>query len=151
MLSGKRQKFCDGIVSGLSAADAYRAAYPTANPSSAQKNASRLRAVLEVSAEIDRQRAEAEKLGGSSVLTHLEKRQWCARLVRADLAEGKVAGDLWAGCDLERKPQGVTIHKIRLADKIAAMKLDNDLSGDGAEAEVNKAITVVIKRNWQAA
>jgi hypothetical protein len=123
---------------------AYRAK-PSAN---ARKSAARLLNSAEVIAEIGRQRKVAEEKAGSSVLTLIEKRQWCARLLRADLSNGDVPGDLWAGCDFEKRPNGVIIHKIRLPDRIAAMKLDNDLEGVGAEAEANKAITINIRRTW---
>lgn len=87
-------------------------------------------------------------MAGSSVLTLLEKRQWIARLIRADLAKGDVPGDLCAGCDTETTAKGVVIRKIRLPDKIAAIKIDNDLAGVGVEAEANQAITINIRRTW---
>lgn len=148
MLSGTRQKFCNGIVAGETATNACLAAYGIKSPTNARTSAARLLKKAEIIAEIERQRKLAEGMAGSSVLTLLEKRQWIARLIRADLAKGDVPGDLWAGCDTETTAKGVVVRKIRLPDKIAAIKIDNDLAGVGVEAEANQAITINIRRTW---
>ena len=134
MLSGPRQKFCEGIVRGLSAAEAYREAYPEADPHQAAKNTTRLTKNDEVKAEIARLRKKAEERAGSAVLTLAEKRTFIARLVRADL-KGEVDGDLLQS--VEHLDGGT---KYRLGDKLAAIKLDNDLAGEGSEAKANDAI-----------
>lgn len=140
-LSGRRQKFCDGVVSGLTAAEAYRAAYPKAAPENARKNATRLMSDDEVKAEISRQRAEAEKIAGSSVLTCAEKRMFFARVVRAQVAKLSEDSDLWQS--IKRTKEGV---EYRLPDKLGAIKADNNLAGDGKEAEANDELTALLIR-----
>jgi hypothetical protein len=69
--------------------------------------------------------------------------------VRADLAKGEVPGDLWAGVDVEYRGRGRNrrkIHKIRLPDKIAAIKADNDLAGEGSEAGMHDGLAEMILR-----
>ena len=125
--------------------DAYLAAYPKSTRKAAETGASRMLRNAKVKAEIQAMRDKADLLAGSAVLTFAEKRKWLARLVRADLAEGQVAGDLWQGSDVELKAGGRKVLKIRLADKLTAIKLDNDLAGDGAEA---KAMEIIVRRAW---
>ncbi len=143
MLSGPHQKFCNGIVSGLNATEAYAAAYPRAKRDACRKHAARLMTNGGIKAEIARQRAAAEKLAGSSVMTMIEKRQFFARIARAAPSELPMNSDLWQS--IKHTKDGT---ECRLPDKLGAMKLDNDLEGVGAEAEANKAVTVVIRRLW---
>ena len=86
---------------------------------------------------LERQRAAAERLAGSSVLTLVEKRGFLARVVRAKVALLPPDFDLWT-----------TIGKghLRIADKIAAIKLDNDLAGTGSEAGADDALTQLLQR-----
>jgi len=42
--------------------------------------------------------------------------------------------------------QGV---EVRVSDIVKAIQVDNDMSGDGAEAEANKAIAVTVRRAWK--
>ena len=122
-------------------ADAYRAAYPKASRDSARKHSSRLMAEDEIRTEIARQRAEAEKIAGSSVLTCAEKRIFFARVVRASPALLPEESDLWQS--IKRTESGT---EFRLPDKLAAIKGDNDLAGTGKEAEANDALTQMLMR-----
>ena len=141
MLSGPRQIFCNGIVMGLTAADAYRVAYPKASPTNARKNAARLAANEAVKAEIARMRAEVEKQAGSAVLTAKEKREFFAELVRSQVALLPPDSKLWQS--IKHTEAGV---EYRLPDKLAAIKLDNDLAGSGSEAGANDALTDLLRR-----
>ncbi len=140
MLSGPRQRFAEGVASGLSAAQAYRAAYPTAKRSEAAKNTSRLTKNDEVKAEIVRIRAAAALLPGSAVLTLVEKREFFARVVRAKLKELPDDSDLW---------QEITITadsiKRKLPDKLRAIHTDNDLAAEGSGAGAADALTELMK------
>lgn len=143
MLSGPRQKFCEGIVAGKTAADAYHDAYPKTSPGNARKHAPRLASNGDIKSEIARMRAEAEKLADSSVMTLIEKRRLCAQIARSAPAELPVNSALWQS--IKRMKDGT---EFRLPCKIAAIKLDNDLAGVGSEAEANKAIAVTVRRAW---
>lgn len=136
-LSGPHRKFCEGIVVGNTAASAYRVAYPNTTADNARKNAARLVAKADIQAEIARQRTVAEKEAGSAVLTLVEKRSFLARVVRARVALLPPDSDLFQS--IKRTASG---SEIRLADKIAAIKLDNDLVGEAPNEAMN--ITVVI-------
>ena len=114
MLSGPQKTFCDGIVRGLNQTEAYQRAYPKASPDAARKHAPRLVAKGDIKAEIERMRQKAEEKAGSAVLTLAEKRMKLAEITRSNSEETR--------------------------DKLSAIKIDNDLSGDGAEAEGNKAL-----------
>jgi len=137
MTSGQR-KFAEGVATGLSNGEAYARAFPRSRHPA--EDASRLLSARnpkrsEVLAEIQRIRAAAEALGGSAVLTLLERRMFLARLVRARLAEVPESSDLW---------QEVTVTetgtKRKLGDKLKAITIDNDLAGDGSEAKANDGI-----------
>lgn len=115
---------------GLSASDAYKAAYPAATPSNAAKNTSRLTKNDEIMREVERIRAAAAQLPGSAFLTIQEKRNFLARVVRSNLSSLPPESDLW---------QEVTITeagtKRKMPDKLKAIAMDNDLAGEGSEAK----------------
>lgn len=141
MLSGPHRQFCEGVVSGLTFSDAYRAAYPEAAPENARKNAARLTAREDIQAEIARLRAVADERAGSAVLTLMEKRIFLARIVRACVALLPEDSDLWQSI---KRTEDAT--EFRLPDKLAAIRLDNDLAGEGATAGAEDAITQMIER-----
>jgi phage terminase small subunit len=150
MLSGPQRVFCEGIVAGMTQTDAYLKAYPHSSPATARRASSALAGKPAVQEEIQQMRKKADEMAGSAVLTLAEKRTWLARLVRANAATLSTDkdGDLLAGLDIEERDGDSRIKKLRLADKLAAIKLDNDLSGDGFEAEAHKAIAVTVRRAW---
>lgn len=110
---------------GLSGTDAYAAAYPKATVENARKNAPRLTANDDIQAEIQRLRDKADLLGGSTVLTLVEMRQKLAAIVRT--TNGELDGI-----------------QVRTADRLAAIKLDYDLSGIGGVTRGDLDIRVVI-------
>lgn len=131
MLSGPRRRFCEGIVAGKSATDAYAEAYPRTGRSTARKHASRLMKDEGVKAEIARLRAQADAKAGSAVLTLMEKRMFLARLVRCNLRKlNEVDGDLFVS--VKHTEAGT---EYRIGCKLKAIEIDNDLAGEGSEAE----------------
>jgi phage terminase small subunit len=149
MLSGPQRKFCEGIVAGLNATDSYAKAYPKATRRAARAHGARLVAKGSIKSEIARLRAAAQEKAGSAVLTLAEKRSFLARLLRINVAEIDVSkdGDLLAGLDRtegSEKTEGLV--KLRLADKLKAIELDNDLSGEGSEAGANDELAGLLAR-----
>jgi hypothetical protein len=114
VLSGPHQKFAEGIALGLNATDAYVAAYPASTRVAASPNAARLIRNDKVLEEVDRLRLKAEEAAGGVVLTLVEKRTILAQIARGGERDG---------------------------DRINAIKADNDLGGDGADATL--AIRIV--------
>lgn len=145
MLSGPRRKFCEGIVSGLTATEAYRAAYPNTTPDNARKNAAKLSRRDDVKAEIAELRAKGDEKAGSAVLTYAEKREFFAELVRARAGLLPHNSPLWQS--IKYKGDGV---EYRLPDKLKAIELDNDLAGDGKEATVNDELAELLGKIRQA-
>lgn len=141
MLSGPHKKFAEGIAKGMNKTRAYLNAYPDAKPESAAVGATRLLKNDNVLSEIDRIRREADKIAGSAVLTLAEKRDFCARLVRAKVSELPSSSDLWSS--IKKTEFGI---EFKLSDKLAGIKLDNDLAGEGAEAGANDALTGLLGR-----
>lgn len=80
-----------------------------------------------------------------TVLNIREKREFLARVVRTPLSEVDADSDL---CQEHTETTTATggSTKYRMCDKLAAIKLDNDLEGTGAEAGANKAIEILIRR-----
>ena len=152
MLTGPQQKFAEGIALGLSATEAYQAAYPDAKASSAKSNAGRLMTNDDVQAEVMRIRRAAEVLAGGAVLTLAMKRQFFHDVVTTPI--GKITPDsiLCQKYTHSRQVRGRgeeaeewETEKIEMPDKIKAIIADNDLGGDGVDA--NLAITIT--RAWK--
>jgi hypothetical protein len=141
MLTGPRRKFCEGIVSGLSAAEAYRAAYPRSSADSARGNAFRLSRDEEIKAEIAALRAKGNKEAGSAVLTYAEKRGFFASVVQGQAALLPHDSPLWQS--IKHTKDGT---EYRLPCKLRAIELDNDLAGDGSEANANDEIAALMAR-----
>jgi hypothetical protein len=139
MLSGPRKLFCDGIVAGKSATEAYCAAYPRATSESARKHAARLKAQADVREEIERMRKLAEEKAGAAIMQLFEKRKFLARVVRARVGSLGENSDL-----LQSIRRGKNIVEWKLPDKIAAIQLDNKMAGqgeaDGADDSIAKLI-----------
>lgn len=140
-LTGPQLHFVSGVVSGLSSMDAYRAAYPKATPESVHANAFRLMANDGVKTEIARQRHAAELMAGGAILTLAEKRGYFARLVRSRISLLPDDSDLFVS--IKRTKDGT---EYRLADKLRAIELDNDLAGEGSESEANDALAGLLER-----
>lgn len=142
-ITGPQRKFCEGIISGLSGVDAYCAAYPNSSRAAARASAADLLAKASITAEIQRLRDAAQEKAGSAILTLAEKRKWLARLLRVNLSDLSLGQD---GDLLHSIAPGKLGDKLTLCDKLAAIKLDNDLAGEGSEAEANDALGGLLER-----
>jgi hypothetical protein len=140
-LSGPQQKFAEGVAMGLNLTDAYVAAYPRAERHSATPLASRLRRQPGVQAEIARIRKAAEDVPGSAILTLAEKRDFLARLVRAKVETLPADSDLWNS--IKHMKYGT---EYKLPNKLSAIILDNDLAGDGSDANAADALAELLGR-----
>lgn len=127
MLSGPRQNFCEGIVAGKNATDAYVAAYPKITPEAARRAGSRLLTIGDITSEIARLRKASEAVPGHAVLTLAAKRSFLARLVNDKGGE-------------------IDACKVALSDKLKAIALDNDLAGEGSEAKGSEGLAALILR-----
>lgn len=141
-LSALHLKFCEGIALKVPRSEAYRAAYPLCSQRAAPSKACRLLKDPLIKAEILRLRKAAEALPGSTVMLLAEKREYLARVKRAKGAkidETKDA-DLIQGLKYDRFGNRI----IEIPCKLRAIQIDNDLSGDGAEASANKALSGIM-------
>lgn len=135
------RKYCEGVASGLTGTAAYMAAYPQASRGTAKGQSRRLLRKPEIRSEIERLRRQAEEIAGPAVLTLAEKRSFLARIVRARPALLEPDSDLWQS--VKETKAGM---EYRLPDKIAAIKEDNDLAGDGAMAAGHDELAALLAR-----
>jgi len=131
-LTGPQKRFCLGIAEGLSQKDAYLKAYPKSAKKSAEAAGSRLLSNVKVQQEVARLQKQVEE---KSVLTRLEKRQFLARVVRADIASLDRSSDLvdeWS----ETTTQSGGSEKIKMVSKATAIQIDNRMAGHEAPEKV---------------
>lgn len=140
-ISGPQRKFCEGIIKGLSNTEAYLKAYPKSSAEAARRSASDLLTKPDIQACIAELREKADNRPGSAVLTRAQKRDFLARLVMARVGELPPDSDLWNS--IKTTDQGI---EYKLPDKLNAIKLDNDLAGEGSEAEGQDALTKLLER-----
>jgi hypothetical protein len=86
-------------------------------------------------------RAKGDEKAGSAVLTYAQKRAFCARVMRSAAAPLPHDSPLWQS--IKHTKDGV---EYRLPDKLKAIELDNDLSGDGKEAEYMDEFSQLLAR-----
>lgn len=141
MLTGPMRRFCEGIIAGKNGVNAYLAAYPRSSRKAGEVGASRLLRNAKIREEIARLRSEADRMAGSAVLALLEKRMFLARLVRTKLGAEDVDPDLLQS--VKKTKYGVA---IRIADKLAAIKLDCELAGHWREAGANDRLAELLSR-----
>ncbi|MBC8393390.1 MAG: terminase small subunit [Deltaproteobacteria bacterium] len=102
-LTAKREKFCQGIVSGMSQSDAYRDAYSTKNTTKTiWENASRLADNSKVKARIAELRQPVAKKAQITLESHLDdlmklrnlavNEKQVSAAISAEIARGKAAG-----------------------------------------------------------
>ena len=103
-LTAKQEKFAQGILSGMTGADAYRSAYPVEKwlPNSIHNHASKLLANAKVIARIEELRAPAIQKAGITLESHLARLEHLGRLaeengqlnaaITAEFNRGKVIG-----------------------------------------------------------
>lgn len=108
MLTAKQEQFVQGIITGLSQADAYRAAYSCKKMSDKTiwENASRLMADTKVAARVSELRNEIAK---SSIMTAQERLEWLTGLINND--ECDINSKLKA-VDIMNKMQGEYVTRV---------------------------------------
>ncbi len=128
----------------MSAAAAYRKHWPKASKATAERQGPFLASKHEVSMRIAWLRSEASKRletqADGVVMSIAEKRAFLAKVVRSVPSEASFDN---AACELVITKMGPA---AVFPSKLAAMKLDNDLAGEGAEAAANKALEIIIKK-----
>jgi len=135
--NARHERFAQGLARGLSADEAYSKAGYVEN----RGNAARMNANESIKARVNEIQGKAE---ARTVLTIAEKREFCARVVRAHGGKlnPKTDADLINGVRYDKRGRRMLL----LPDKLKAIQIDNDLAVDGAEAEKNKAIEIVIRK-----
>ena len=111
-------------------------AYVNAGYSNDRGAASRLSANVNI---LERVKWLKSQAASDTVLTIKEKREFCARLVRSKVGELGRDSDLWNSVKVTEDGT-----EYKLPDKLAAIRIDNDLAVEGAEAEANKAMEIII-------
>ena len=121
MLTPKQEKFVQGIIEGMSQADAYRSAYSCARMSDKTiwENASRLMADSKVKARVQELR---DRIATDSIMSAQERLEWLSRLIEN---EDEYTSDKLKAIDLMNKMTGEYVQKI--------------------EADVNSDITINVE------
>ena len=121
MLTPKQEKFVQGIIEGMSQADAYRSAYSCKRMTdkSIWENASRLMADVKVSARVAELR---EQLTKKTIMTAQQRLEWLTELIKS---EAESTTDKLRAADIMNKMQGEYVQKI--------------------EADVNNDVTINIE------
>lgn len=132
MLSAAHRKFAHAYALEANGTKAYLAAFPKSTPAAARSSAPALLAKDSVKAEIKRVRDAADKKAGSAVLTLIEKRTWLARSFRLNVLKfnAKRDGDLVTGVTESKSGKRL----LTFESKLAVMRADDNLAGDGSEA-----------------
>ena len=134
-------KFAQLVGAGMNQTEAYRRAYPKCSAKAAESKASRLVRDGKVKAMIAEIQEEAKQ---GAVLTLKEKREFLARVVRIGVAEASTSEehkDL-----IQAVTEGEKSTTYKLPDKLRAIQIDNDLAGEGSDAEGNAALGALVKK-----
>lgn len=109
MLTPKQEQFAQGIVSGMSQADAYRSAYNTSKNSdkTVWEKASRLMADDKVKARVQELR---DKIATESIMTAQERLEWLSKAIQS---EEVATNDKLKAIDLMNKMQGEYVQKVQ--------------------------------------
>lgn len=146
--NAKHEAYCHAVVKGEAGSRAYMriVAKKGTKQTSAEAGSAQLQQKPAVKARLAELRAKiAAKAEAETFLTIKEKRNFCASVVRAKGALLDVEGaDAHLIQGLSYSKEGARIYAM--PDKLAAIKLDNDLAVDGAEAGANKAIEIIIRK-----
>ena len=89
----------------------------------------------------DIEQLRATKAHKETVLKIREKREFLARVVRCRVFTEPPESDVWDS--VKHTEHGL---EMKLPSKIAAIKADNDLAGEGSEAEGYNALTEMLRR-----
>lgn len=108
MLTPKQEKFVQGIIEGMSQADAYRSAYSCKRTSDKTiwENASRLMADSKVKARVQELR---DQLAKSTIMTAQQRLEWLTELIKS---EDESTTDKLRAADIMNKMQGEYVQKI---------------------------------------
>ena len=108
MLTPKQEKFVQGIIEGMSQADAYRSAYSTKNMAdkTVWENASRLMADSKVKARVTELR---DQIASDSIMSAQKRLEWLTKVIQND---EESTGDKLRAIDLMNKRQGEYVQKI---------------------------------------
>ncbi len=125
MLTAKQEQFVQGIISGMSQADAYRSAYSTSKMAdkTIHENASRLANDSKVRARIDELRGQLTK---ETIMTAQKRLEW---LTEAIQSEDVAINDKLKAIDIMNKMQGEYVQKVQ-AEVTNAVNISIELSDD---------------------
>ena len=137
----KHEAFARNVgIHGMSAAEAYRTGWPNCSEATAETTGPKLARDSQINLRIMEFREEAAKRAAEKdFLTVEEKRAFLAKIVRTPIGEVTKDSELcqeWSLTDGER----TTTERIKMPSKLDAIKIDNDLATDGAQAVGNKAV-----------
>lgn len=125
MLTPKQEKFVQGIIQGMSQADAYRSAYATKNMSdkTIHEAASRLVADSKVSARLSELREQMTK---ETIMSAQKRLEWLTEAIgNKDIS----VTDKLRAIDLMNKMQGEYVQKVE-AEVTNAVNINIELSDD---------------------
>ena len=125
MLTPKQEKFVQGIIEGMSQADAYRSAYSTKNMSDKTiwENASRLMADSKVQARVKELR---EQLTNELIMSAQKRLEWLTGVIQN---KEESTSDKLKAIDLMNKMQGEYVQKVEAA-VTNAVNISIELSDD---------------------
>ena len=111
MLTAKQEKFVQGIIEGMSQADAYRSAYSTKRMAdkTVWENASRLMADSKVAARVQELRDQMMK---PSIMSAQERLEWLSNLVKTG-SEFTLSTDKIRAIDIMNKMTGEYVQKVQ--------------------------------------
>lgn len=136
------EQFAQQVATGIDRAEAYKRVYLKANPDSARSAAARLFAVV-CNRVIELQKATETK----NTLTMIERREFLARVVRADLnaLDLEKDGDLLQEKITTISPTGHETIKVKLPGKRECVMSDAELSGELVErVEHSGSVTIPV-------
>ena len=125
MLTAKQEQFAQGIIKGMSQADAYRSAYSTSRMAdkTIHENASRLANDSKVKARINELRG---KISTENIMTAQNRLEWLTELVGSEEAS---TGDKLKAIDIMNKMSGEYVQKVQ-AEVTNAVNISIELSDD---------------------
>jgi phage terminase small subunit len=125
MLTPKQEKFVQGLIQGMSQADAYRSAYSTKNMSdkTIYEAASRLVADSNVSARLQELRGQMTK---ETIMTAQDRLEWLTNVINSDKES---TTDKLKAADIMNKMQGEYVQKVQ-TELTNAVNIKIELSDD---------------------
>lgn len=108
MLTPKQEKFVQGIIEGLSQADAYRAAYSCKRMTdkTVYETASKLMADPKIAARVQELR---DKIASKSIMTAQQRLEWLTSVINSPV---ETTGDKLRAADIMNKMQGEYVTKV---------------------------------------